>query len=784
MAKYQIKGPDGSTFEINAPDDATQDQVMAYAQQNFKGGQAAPKPKGDAAGGGKVQGVLMGLNDMPIAAGQALQNIPGVGGALNLLRGGIKAGLSGVGATDAAELFNDVSPQEFNQRVKSREQQYEADRAAAGREGFDFARLGGNVANPVNLLGAGTMKGASTVANLAKYGAKAGAVGGAMQPVVNGGEGYWADKAGQVAAGAATGAVLTPAVSKAATGMAKTAGALKDRVMPAAQTVGVDVKVTVNNAFSAAGINPADVPEAVMQSVQRQAQEALDAGAKIDPASMLRKAQFEAVGLTGDAAPTLGQATRDPMQFANEKNISGVRIKTAQGEGNPLSDRFQLQNQRLGEVFDQVGATNATDRVTAGQSIMDALRKTDAPVKSAVDDAYTSARAMTGGRAADLERETFSRTANETLDQGMWGRFVPTEIRGLLNDVSEGKTPFNVDSAVQIDSILSGAQRKAQRAGDDAGSSAIGVIRDALHNTPLAKTSPSFGSQPPSAAADAARTMQNGVDDVAFREVGKTGVPAVIEPAGSGFTMPNSARVPPAGAAPVDEGAAARQAFDEARKAARSRFATIEQTPALKAALDEAAPDKFVQQYIQNANVADLKAMKKVLENSPEALGQARAQLADHLKRAAFGENPSGDKAFAADRYLNTLRGLGKQKLDVFFTEAEIVRMNLAGKVASDINSIPVGAKFGTNTSGTGASVMNLLNKLSESPLMRQLPAARMVANHIGEIQTERSINRALTPPLPEKAANELSPETLRVIKLMFPLAGAAGGALGGAAAN
>lgn len=779
---------------------------MTYAQQNFKGGQSAPKLQGDASGGGKLQGALMGFNDMPIAVGQALQNIPGVGGALNLLRGGIKAGLSGVGATDAAELFNDVSPQEFNDRVKSREQQYESDRAAAGREGFDFSRLGGNVANPVNLLGAGLMKGATTVANLAKYGAKAGAIGGAMQPVVDGGGDYWSDKAGQAAVGAVTGAVLTPAVAKAATGIAKGAGALKERMMPAAQAVGVDVKVTVNNAFSAAGINPADVPEAVMQSVQRQAKEALDAGGKIDPASMLRKAQFEAVGLTGDAAPTLGQATRDPMQFANEKNLSGVRIKTAQGEGNPLSDRFQLQNQRLGEVFDLVGANSATDRVTAGQSIMDALRKTDVPVKSAVDDAYTAARAMTGGRAADLERETFSRTANETLDKGMWGRFVPSEIRGLLNDVSEGKTPFNVDAAVQIDGILSSAQRKAQRAGDDAGASAIGVIRDALHNTPLAKAQPGFvtpgGMTPESMAANAARTVDEevvgGVTDAAFREVRPDRIALPRPPSNAlapdfEFPLPPPTRptnavgaaTPPA-AAPIDEGAAARQAFDEARKAARSRFATIEQTPALKAALDEAAPDKFVQQYIQNANVADLKAMKKVLENSPEALGQARAQLADHLKRAAFGENPSGDKAFAADRYLNTLRGLGKQKLEVFFTEAEIVRLNLAGKVASDINSIPAGAKYGTNTSGTGATVMNLLNKLSESPLMRQIPGARMVANQIGEIQTERSINRALTPPIsvPEKAAREPSPETLRAIRLLFPVAGAAGGALGGSAAK
>lgn len=35
MAVFEIKGPDGATYEINAPDDATEDQVLAYAQQNY-----------------------------------------------------------------------------------------------------------------------------------------------------------------------------------------------------------------------------------------------------------------------------------------------------------------------------------------------------------------------------------------------------------------------------------------------------------------------------------------------------------------------------------------------------------------------------------------------------------------------------------------------------------------------------------------------------------------------------------------------------------------------------
>lgn len=36
MAKYRITGPDGAAYEITAPDDATEDQVLAYAQANYQ----------------------------------------------------------------------------------------------------------------------------------------------------------------------------------------------------------------------------------------------------------------------------------------------------------------------------------------------------------------------------------------------------------------------------------------------------------------------------------------------------------------------------------------------------------------------------------------------------------------------------------------------------------------------------------------------------------------------------------------------------------------------------
>lgn len=60
MAKYRITGPDGGTYEITAPDDATQDQVLAYAQKNYQ----APRQVADTAPSAPAQNADQVFNDL------------------------------------------------------------------------------------------------------------------------------------------------------------------------------------------------------------------------------------------------------------------------------------------------------------------------------------------------------------------------------------------------------------------------------------------------------------------------------------------------------------------------------------------------------------------------------------------------------------------------------------------------------------------------------------------------------------------------------------------------
>ena len=48
MPRYEISAPDGRKFEITAPEGATQEEVLAYAQSNFG---PAPEETGILSGG-------------------------------------------------------------------------------------------------------------------------------------------------------------------------------------------------------------------------------------------------------------------------------------------------------------------------------------------------------------------------------------------------------------------------------------------------------------------------------------------------------------------------------------------------------------------------------------------------------------------------------------------------------------------------------------------------------------------------------------------------------------
>lgn len=378
----------------------------------------------------------------------------------------------------AAQLVANMLPGNAGQAVNAHLTQLDQMiNKGRGGDGFDLARFGGTVFSPVNAGIAKVMPAGATTLSRAATGAGAGAVGGATSTVTGDGD-YWQTKAAQTGLGAVAGGVATPLIGKFADAIATRLEALAAQFSPTkyagmSANASSQADAAINQALKDIGANPGDFGATKLNEIRQQVLEALKSGKQIDAAALARKMDFQNAGVE----PTLGQVTRNATQFARERNLRGVP-----GVGEPLQTRFDTQNQQLQQSIGNLRGT-PSEPYRAGKTIADALSSFDSTLKGGVDSAYAKARDHLG-RAAPMDAAGFSRAANLSLDEGMLGSYLPGEVRTILNDVSVGKIPFNVNTAVQIDSVLSRAQRAA--GGGTPQSLAIGKVRDALNSAGIA----------------------------------------------------------------------------------------------------------------------------------------------------------------------------------------------------------------------------------------------------------------------------------------------------------
>lgn len=306
--------------------------------------------------------------------------------------------------------------------------------------GFNVPQAGGRVSNAALRVGGGAVAGGGAAGLVNPEDADVGAMGGGMF------------------------GALTKPIGSAVEGAVK----IGRKLMPVQKSAleGLDESM-ISSVANQLGIDNKSVTPQMALFIQREAEKALKAGRELDVAALARSADFELLGMK----PLLGQITRDPTQFAQERNLRGA--------GTAIQERLTEQNKALQNVFGK-SANEAVEPYQAGNKFIDTLRQQDEAASGQIDALYKAAREK-NGRYADIDHVTFIKNANDKLDQEMLGRFLPEQARGLLNDIAQGKVPLNVNNLVQVDSVLSAAQRSA----DNAGAKAIGVIRNALHDAPI-----------------------------------------------------------------------------------------------------------------------------------------------------------------------------------------------------------------------------------------------------------------------------------------------------------
>lgn len=440
----------------------------------------------------------------------------------------------------------------------------------------------------------------------------------------------------------------------------------------------------INLILERSGIDWSAIPERIRQGLREEVAQAMNTGQPLNPDAVRRLAVFRQTG----TQPTVGQLTQDPGQITREMNLAKVGANST----DPGLQRLpNLQNQNTAQLLrqlDEAGAAGAPGGFQTGERVIGALNDRAAQAKGSIDQLYSAAR-DTSGRSAALDGYTFTRRANEMLDEAMVGGGLPADVANTMNKIAKGEMPFTVEIAEQMKTRIGALQRATS---DGTARMALGLVRRALDETPIRPNSVNPGNLP--------------------------AVPGTV---------------PPSAAGAADDSIAA---FNAARSANRAWMQRVERNPALQAVVDGIEPDQFIQRFVlgKGATAADLRALRGELDTranpgnlpvpydparagaqaAPDPVSSIRQFIASHLKAAATNNTDDITK-FSNAGYRAALRNIGDEKLAVFFSPQEIQQLKAIGDAAKYMQAQPAGSAVNnSNTAAMGAArALEVLDKIA-----------------------------------------------------------------------
>jgi hypothetical protein len=686
MKEFTITAPDGRQIKVNAPEDATDEQLIRAAQQQIQ----LERPKATpsqallaSVPGRMVKGVKDQFDGLAQMLPRGLSTIASAGGLL----------------PNAASQWLDSEAKRLDDDIKGSENEYQAARWAAGQSGMDVARGVGNVVSPTNLALAQLLPvKAAGWAGRALQGAKAGAAGGVMNPVTDATEEtpFAMQKVGQATAGAAGGAVAAPLVGKLVDVSAPALKAAAARIVPGAQ------QKLANEASSEAAAALAQVskdlgfegnmPPALAEQLRKEVTSAMRQGKTLDASALARSLDFKAQNL-----PALrGQITRDPREFSQAMNLRGL-----QGIGDPIQDTLTAQNQGLTRDLGRY-ARGAQERFPAGEGFLGSLKAYDEKANDAIRRAYANARAGTD-KEWDVPLQGLAQDFQSVIDD--FGDIVPGAIvkraqqLGILD--GGGMTQRRIFNYEEADKLLKQINR--HYGNDVATNRALDSLNQSVKR-------------------------------------------AITESSGPG------------------------DPYAVARKMAAERFKLHERAPALAAAVrDSIAADDFVQKFIINGKVSEVRELAKILPE--EQIKEARRQIGEDLMRGAFRGNAAGDKGIQTAGLQERMRALGTDKLKAFFSQQELDELQRITRISAYVGQEPA---FSTVAKGgnPGGVLLGSLSRLGGMPsaLGQALPL-------LGPLKQSVDVRRAMNTAIP-KTANLTAEEIAAVSGLLGGTSVVSGGLL------
>lgn len=372
--------------------------------------------------------------------------------------------------------------------------------------------------------------------------------------------------------------------------------------------------------------------QAVSPAIRAKVNEALRTGVPEGQVGQFRETltrHMEADSLPVKVPLTKGQATQDGTQISHEMN--------SRGKNPELAQLFAEQSPALKENLDTIRAEVSPsvvhqDHIQNGQTLIDAYKAYDAPVRQQISDLYRKLEEANGGQFP-VDGVAFTKAADAALAKKMKGRYVPKEVAGDLAEFREGG-PMTFEHFENLRTNLAAEARKADRSGDGNAAMAVNIVREALESLPM------------------------------------SGETAAIKP------LADAAR------------AAAKQRFDRLRDDPAYRAAVDD-----GAEIGELSPlaDQFVQKYVVKGKAAHVQRMRETLAADPTATETIAAGALNYLKQRA-GINPyTNEGNFSSSGYNKALTEL-LPKADQLLPPSVAEQLQTLGNVAHYTTNQPRGA--------------------------------------------------------------------------------------------
>ncbi|OTG65842.1 hypothetical protein [Acinetobacter silvestris] len=569
-------------------------------------------------------------------------------------------GLSGAINKATGTNLDTKSYDRFTKQRKDIEDFHNASREA-NDQGFDWARLGGQIAStaPMAALGRG-YQGAKVLsaagAKVASQNALVGAgIGGASfakdadQRIANTALGAVGG-----AGGAAIGEKIGQGVVKVAQGVKNQSAKLSiERTNEILRSI--DSKL--DGALQQSGMRLSELSDEVANGLRTEAKKALLSGKVLNAEAVARKAALDQVGIKG----TRAQVTGNAKQWQQEAELAKL-----QGAGDDLREKLVSDNTKLVDLLEteaQKTGGRSIDNYGVGRDSAESLMGQYKQNKQFVREAYAAAKNANGNDVL-INGQGFSNDVFTALDDKALASFLPADIRNIVKQINDNPSYFTLRKGEELIKVLNGHYKTSMQMGEPtATTNALGVVRQAL------QTRQDEALQ---------GLLSNGGNDAA-------------------------------------------QAYSFAREAYKANSSLKAQIPMLQDVLKQQSKgsvnyDDLYKKHILNGKIEELGQTFDVLKNTnPQAIADIQQEVIKDISAKAINSNgkfsPAGMK--------NALDALGDRKLNVIFSSDQVKRLKDIRQAAD--YSITQPPHSYVNNSNSGSALYNHFMSLLKLPGARVL---------------------------------------------------------------